>query len=388
VLSAAALSFSPRYPQGVIYLDYAATHPMTDFALAAYVRAAAVSGNPASVHSAGQAARGLLEEGRAAAAAALGVHPLTLIATGGGTEADNQVLLSTFADGQGHLITSSIEHSAVLVPARLLAARGVAVTFLTPGPGGVVEPRQLREALRPETRLVSVHHANNEIGAVQDVAALAEIAHAGGARFHTDAVQSPGVLPLDLAGWNVDYASFSAHKWGGPLGVGLLYLRRGLELAPLLLGGAQEKGLRSGTQNAPGVYAAGLSLQQAVQAQPRTFAHLRALNDRLTALVTAEGELLRPNHTPSGSPKVASFTAPGADGEALLMNLDFAGVCASLGSACAAGTMQPSHVLISLGLSDVDARATVRLSFGEATTAQDIDVAAGALIQAAQNSRM
>lgn len=372
----------------MIYLDYAATHPMTELALSAYVRAAGVVGNPASVHSAGQAARELLEEGRAAAAAALGVHPLTLIATGGGTEADNQVLLSCFADGQGHLITSSIEHSAVLAPARLLARRGVDVSYLTPGPGGVIEAEQLRQAMRVGTRLVSIHHANNEVGAVQNVAALAGVAHAGGALFHTDAVQSPGVLPLDLSGWKVDFASFSAHKWGGPLGVGFLYLRRGLDLSPMLLGGAQEKGLRSGTQNAPGVYAAGLSLQQAVSGQPRTYAHLRALSDQFTAHLAPHAQMLRPNHTPSGSPKIVSFTAPGTDGEALLMNLDFAGICASLGSACAAGTMQPSHVLSALGLSDPDARATVRLSFGAATTQEEVNHAAQTLIQAAQRSRI
>ncbi|GAA4023007.1 cysteine desulfurase family protein [Deinococcus rubellus] len=376
----------------MIYLDYAATHPLTPLALAAYQRAAAVPGNPASIHVAGQAARELLEEGRAAAAAALGVSPLTLTALSGGTEADNQVLLGSFPEaweggGQGHLITSSIEHSAVLAPARALAARGVAVTFLEPQPGGLIDPQQLREALRPGTRLVSLHHANNEIGALQDVAALAEVAHTGGAKFHTDAVQSPGVAALDLLGWGVDYASFSAHKWGGPLGVGLLYVRRGLELPPLLLGGGQERGLRSGTQNAPGLYAAGLSLQAAVAAQPQTHAHLRALNDQLTARLSGEADL-HANHTPAGSPKVASFTAQGADGEALLMNLDFAGVCVSAGSACSAGTMQPSHVLLALGLNDADALATVRLSFGAATTPQEVEAAASALVAAARASRL
>ncbi len=376
----------------MIYLDYAATHPMTPLALDAYQRAAAVPGNPASIHVAGQAARELLEEGRAAAASALGVPPLTLVALSGGTEADNQVLLGSFpeawADGaQGHLITSSIEHSAVLAPARALAGRGVAVTFLTPDASGQIDPEQLREAMRPDTRLVSIHHANNEIGAVQDIAALVEVAHAGGAKFHTDAVQSPGVVPLDLMGWGVDYASFSAHKWGGPHGVGLLYLRRGLELPPLLRGGGQERGQRSGTQNAPGLYAAGLSLQAAVASQPQTHAKLRALNDQLTARLSIEANL-RANHTPAGSPKVASFTAHGADGEALLMNLDFAGVCVSAGSACSAGTMQPSHVLSALGLSDLDALATVRLSFGAATTPQEIEAAASALIQAARVSRL
>ncbi|AWN23408.1 cysteine desulfurase NifS [Deinococcus irradiatisoli] len=369
----------------MIYLDYAATHPMTPGALAAYARAAGVPGNPASIHRAGQAARELLEEGRAAAASALGVPPLTLTALSGGTEADNQVLLSSFAEGGGHLITSSIEHSAVLAPARWLAARGVDVTFLTPDASGRIDPDEVRRALRPDTRLVSLHHANNEIGALQDVAALAEVAHLGGAKFHTDAVQAPGVVPLALMEWGVDYASFSAHKWGGPLGVGLLYVRRGLELPPLLLGGGQEKGLRSGTQNAPGLYAAGLSLREAVSAQPQTHAHLRSLNDRLTARLSAEANL-HANHTPEGSPKVASFTARGADGEALLMNLDLAGVCVSAGSACSAGTMQPSHVLLALGLSEADARATVRLSFGAATTTEEIDTAAEALIAAARAS--
>ena len=375
----------------MIYLDYAATHPMTPLALEAYQRAAAVPGNPASIHVAGQAARELLEEGRAAAASALGVSPLTLVALSGGTEADNQVLLGSFAEtwsgrGQGHLITSAIEHSAVLAPARALAGRGVAVTFLTPDASGQLAPEQLREARRPATRLVSIHHANNENGAGQDIAALAEVAHAGGAKFHTDAVQSPGAAALDLIGWGVDYASFSAHKWGGPPGVGLLYLRRGLELPPLLRGGGQERGQRSGTQNAPGLYAAGLSLQAAVAAQPQTHAHLRALNDRLTARLSVEANL-RANHTPAGSPKVASFTALGADGEALLMNLDFAGVCVSAGSACSAGTLQPSHVLTALGLSDLDALATVRLSFAAATTLEEIEAAASALVQAAHASR-
>ncbi|WP_420596343.1 cysteine desulfurase family protein [Deinococcus sp.] len=369
----------------MIYLDYAATHPLTPSALSAYARAAGVPGNPASVHAAGQAARELLEEGRAAAATALGVHPLTLTALSGGTEADNQVLLSSFEDLSGHLITSQIEHAAVLAPARWLSARGVAVTFLPPDASGQIDPEQLRGAMRPDTRLVSIHHANNEIGTVQDVAALAEVAHAGGAAFHTDAVQSPGVLPLGLMGWNVDYASFSAHKWGGPLGVGFLYSRRGQDLPPFMRGGGQEKGLRGGTQNPPGVYAAGLSLAEAVAAQPQTHAWLLARHEQLCARLANESAF-RANHTPAGSPKVASFSVPGADGEALLMNLDFAGVCVSAGSACAAGTMQPSHVLMALGVSETDARATVRLSFGAATTRQEIDAAADALIDAARRS--
>ena len=376
----------------MIYLDYASTHPMRPDALQAYAEVASLAGNPSSIHRAGQLMRERLEEGRTLMAAALGAHPLELLLNGGGTEGDNHVLmgLSQARGYQGHLITSQLEHSALLAPARWLQTQGVQVTFLPPGPGGTVSPQAVQGAMRPETFLVSVHHANNEVGAVQDVSALAQVAHAGGALFHPDAVQSPGVLPVDLHGWGVDFASFSAHKWGGPLGVGALYVRRGLELPPLLLGGGQEKGLRAGTQNAPGVYAAGVALRAAVQEQPALHAHLRRLNDLMTRLLAVSDTRvpgLRANHTPAGSPKVASFTALGADGEALLMNLDMAGVAASAGSACSAGTMQPSHVLTALGLSETDARTSVRFSFGAATTAAEVTRAAELFMQAARDSR-
>lgn len=370
----------------MIYLDYAATHPMTPAALAAYAHAAAAAGNAASVHRAGQQARELLEEGRALVARALGVHPLTLIATSGGTEADNMALLGAAQrpeQRRRHVITAATEHSAVLAPARALAARGLDVTVLTPeaGSGGAVTPGQLAAALRPDTALVSLAYANNETGAVQDVAALAEVAHVGGALLHTDAVQAPGVLPLTLDAWGVDLASVSAHKWGGPPGTGFLYLRRGLDWPAGQLGGGQERGLRAGTHNVPGVYAAGVALAQAEAERETTHAHLRHLNDRLTGLLRGVPGL-RPNHTPAGSPKVASFTAQGRDGETLLMTLDLLGVAASLGSACSAGTMQPSHVLLALGLSEADARSTLRLSFGAATTEAEIDEAARVIRQA------
>ena len=371
----------------MIYLDYASTHPMRPAALHAYGEVAALAGNPSSIHRAGQLTRERLEEGRTLMAAALGAHPLELLLNGGGTEGNNHVLMSlaSVQGYRGHIVTTQLEHSALLAPARWLQTQGVECSFLPPGPGGTVSPQAVQAAMRPDTFLVSVHHANNEVGAVQDVAALAAMAHAGGALFHTDAVQSPGVLPVDLHGWGVDFASLSAHKWGGPLGVGALYVRRGLELPPLLLGGGQEKGLRAGTLNAPGVYAAGVALHEAVAEQPQTHAHLRYLNDLMTGLLDAPG--ISANHTPAGSPKVASFTAYGADGEALLMNLDMGGVAASAGSACSAGTMQPSHVLSALGLSDQGARASVRFSFGAATTAADVTRAAELFLRAAQDSR-
>jgi cysteine desulfurase len=377
----------------MIYLDYAATQPMRPDALEAYTQVASLAGNPASIHRAGQLTREKLEEGRALMAQALGAHPLELLLNGGGTEGDNHVLLGLAqARGYtGHLITTQLEHSALLAPARWLETQGVDVTFLPPGPGGIISPEALQAALRQDTFLVSIHHANNEVGMVQDVIALAAVAHAGGALFHTDAVQSPGVLPVDLHSWGVDFASFSAHKWGGPLGVGALYLRRGLELPPVQLGGGQEKGLRAGTQNAPGVYAAGVALHSAAQEQPALHAHLRELNDLMTGLLTVSDTRvpgIRANHIPAGSPKVASFTALGTDGEALLMNLDMGGVAASAGSACSAGTMQPSHVLSALGLSDHDARSSIRFSFGAATTGAEVTQAAAVFLRAAEASRV
>lgn len=369
-----------------VYLDHAATTPMTRAALDAYVRAAELHGNAASVHRAGQKARELLEEGRAAFAESIGAHPLTVLANSGGTEGDNHVLLGA-AKGRsgGHVVTTAIEHSAVLAAARDLATRGFDVTFLTPDRHGHVSPESLRAAMRPDTFLVSVHHANNEIGAVQDVARLAEVAHAGGALFHTDAVQSLGVLAVDVGAWNVDFATFSAHKWGGPKGVGFLYVRRGLDLAPVMLGGGQEKGVRAGTHNVPGVYAAGLAARDAALAQPETFERMRALHGRLEARLRDLPNVTF-NHPPDGSPKIVSVTARGADGEALLMNLDLMGVFASLGSACSSGTTLPSHVLTALGLSDADAKATVRFSFGPSSTPDDVDRAADAYRQALQFS--
>ncbi|WP_165953312.1 cysteine desulfurase family protein [Deinococcus sp. S9] len=376
----------------MIYLDYAATHPMTSEALAAYLEAAALPGNPASVHTAGQAARERLEEGRARVAAALRVDARTLIANGGGTEGNNHVLLGmaqawTEAHGRpGHLVTTLTEHSAVLAPARWLAGQGWNVSWLTPDAQGRYHPAQLAEVLRDDTALVSIHHANNELGTVQDTPALAAVAAARGIPYHTDAVQAPGVLPLDLGAWGVTFATFSAHKWGGPRGVGFLYVKRGTVLPPVTLGGGQEGGLRPGTQNTAGVYAAGVALTHAEAVRTQTFAHLTRLRERFLQEI-ADIPGLRVNHPPDASPKVASVTVPRADGEALLMNLDLLGVSASAGSACAAGTMQPSHVLTAIGLSEADARATLRFSFGRATTAAEVDAAAQALRQAAAWSR-
>ncbi|WP_309569846.1 cysteine desulfurase family protein [Deinococcus sp.] len=377
----------------MIYLDYAATHPMRPEALDAYAHAAALPGNPASVHAAGQAARERLEEGRSRVAAAFGVDPRTVIANSGGTEGDNHVLLGVARQWQeqrgrpGHLITTPTEHSAVLAPARWLQSKGWDVSFLTPDGQGRYDPAELAGALRSDTALVSIHHANNELGSVQDTATLSGIAAERGVPYHVDAVQAPGVLPVDLPLWGVTFATLSSHKWGGPRGVGFLYIRRGTVLPPVTLGGGQEGGIRPGTQDTAGVYAAGVALTLAEAEREATFTHLSSLRDRFVNAV-ADIPDLRLNHAPDGSPKVVNVTIPGADGEALLMNLDMLGIAASAGSACSAGTMQPSHVLTAIGLSEPDARSSLRFSFGAATTEAEVDEAAQALAQAAQWSRI
>ncbi|GGJ22468.1 cysteine desulfurase family protein [Deinococcus roseus] len=370
------------------YLDYAATTPMSQTALQAYQKAALVLGNASSVHRAGQHARELLEEGRVWLAESMGAHPLEVILNSGGTEGDNHVFWSVAQQFEkGHIITSSIEHSAVLAPARFLEATGrFQVTYLTPDRWGRVHPEQVKEALRSDTVLVSIMHANNEVGSVQDIQQIAAYAREKGVLVHTDAVQSLGILPVDVHAWGVDYASFSAHKFYGPTGVGMLYVRRGLELAPHMMAGHQEKGFRGGTHNVTGVYAAGAAAREAVLEQPETHAQLTALKQHLQeGLQGIEGTFF--NHAPDSSPKVLSVTVQGADGEALLMNLDLEGVYVSAGSACSAGTMQASHVLLALGLSEEDARSSLRFSLGKGVTAAEIDFAIEGFKAAVSRSR-
>lgn len=370
------------------YLDYAATTPMSSSSLEAFQKAAQVLGNASSVHRAGQHARELLEEGRAMLAESIGAHPLEVILNSGGTEGDNHVFWSISQQFEkGHIVTTSIEHSAVLAPARFLEATGrFEVTYLKPDRYGRILPEQVEEALRSDTVLVSIMHANNEVGSVQDIQSIAEISKARGALVHTDAVQSLGVLPVDVHGWGVDFASFSAHKFYGPTGVGMLYVRRGLELSPHMMAGHQEKGFRGGTHNVTGVYAAGIAAREAASTQPETHARLQVLKNRLQEGL-AGAENVSFNHAPDSSPKVLSVTVHGADGEALLMNLDLEGVYVSAGSACSAGTMQASHVLLALGLSEEDAKSSLRFSLGRGVTEAEIDFAIEGFKTAVSRSR-
>ncbi|MGE0812152.1 MAG: cysteine desulfurase family protein [Vicinamibacterales bacterium] len=361
-----------------IYLDHNATTPFVSPALARFCSAAAeVWGNASSVHHFGQQAKAVLDAARAATAALLGAEPPEIVFTGGGSEADNAAIRGAAEalepSGRRHLVVSSIEHEAVLQTAKALARRGWRVTFLPVGASGVVEPEALAEALTDQTALVSVMHANNEIGTVQPVAALAALARARGALFHTDAVQTAGKVPVDVQALGVDLLSISAHKFGGPKGVGALWIRRGVRLVPFITGGRQERGRRAGTENVPGIAALGAAADYARAAGPAAAPAVAALRDRL------EGGILAgvPGTVVNGSgprvPNTTNISFDRVESESLLIALDLEGVAVSSGSACSSGTLEPSHVLKAMGLPHARTMNSLRFSLGATNTEAEID---------------
>jgi cysteine desulfurase len=386
-----------------VYLDHAATTPLDPEIEQAMRPYHFLEGNPASVHRHGAQAREALEDARERLARAIGASARELIFTSGGTEADNQAIFALGLSRGGHIVTTAIEHSAILAPARALEAMGrCEVTYLQPDQHGVIHPEAVREALRPDTILVSVMHVNNEIGTLQDIPAIAEVCRARGVVLHVDAVQSPGFVPFDVRALGCDLASISGHKFYGPKGVGALFVRRSvgsragndrrdLELPPLMMGGHQEGGLRGGTHNLPGAVGISLALEKAVRQQPEESVRLEGLRDWFTARllefdeVTLNGPMMG---SPNRSPKHVNVTARGADGEALLMNLDIEGVSASSGSACNAGTLEPSHVLLALGHTRDEARSSLRFSLGRDTTFATLEFAVSAFSRALERSRL
>ena len=384
-------------PPALPYLDHAATTPLREAALDAmlpYLREH--FGNASSVHGPGRRARVAVEGARRDVAAVLGCEPGEVVFTSGGTEADNAALRGVLTGaalretGRPGLVTSAAEHEAVRQPARRLAADGHPVTVLTPGPTGAVAPGAVEAALDETVGLVSLMTVNNEVGTMTAVAEVARRAHAAGALAHTDAVQAAGLLPLGVDGLGVDLLSLSGHKVGGPKGVGALYVRAGTPFDALVSGGAQERRRRGGTENVAGVvgFARALTLAEAEREQHA--ARLRGLQGRLARQLTgAFGERLRLN-TPleSGAPVAphilnVSFR-PGAagplDGEMLIAGLDLAGVAVSAGSACTSGALEPSPVLLAIGVDRDTASATVRFSVGRSTTEADLDAAVSALV--------
>jgi cysteine desulfurase len=366
--------------QPAIYLDHAATTPPDPRVLAAmqpYVTQQ--FGNPASIHQAGRAALHALDEARDVVAGVLGARPAEIIFTGGGSEADNLavkgVALAQQQQGRGrHVITSAIEHHAVLHTAEYLQQFGFEVTLLPVDERGLVAPDDLRAALRPDTVLVSVMYANNEIGTVQPLAELGTICRERGVPFHTDAVQAAGSLPLDVDALNVDLLTLAAHKFYGPKGVGVLYVRRGTPLLPQINGGGQERRRRAGTENVPGIVGLAEALRLAEERRAWYAAHCAALRDRLIGgtLERIAGARLNGDHE-RRLPNNANIAFAGADGESILLLLDQAGICASSGSACTSGSLDPSHVLLALGLSPEQASSSIRFSVGKDVSGADIE---------------
>ena len=335
-------------------------------------------GNPSSVHRHGQHARSAVEHARSAVARLLGASPSEILFTAGGTEGDNLALFGTLRPGD-HLITSTIEHHAVLQAAESLLARGIEVTFVPCTSSGQIEPATLHAALRPNTRLVSIMLANNETGVLQPIRELAEITHAAGALFHTDAVQAAGKLPLDVVDLRCDLLTIAGHKMYAPKGVGALFVRRKLQLAPMFFGGSHERGRRAGTENVAGIVALGRAAELATDwllKDPQGPSNLVRLRDRLElGLLSGIADSGVNGAGASRMPNTSNIYFEGVDAEALVIALDLKGIAVSGGSACQSGATEPSHVLTAMQVSEARARASIRISLSRLNTEAEIDTA-------------
>jgi cysteine desulfurase len=362
-----------------IYLDHNATTPVDPVAATAMMRALSdLFGNASSVHYYGQQAKAAIDDARSAVAALIGAEPSEIVFTSGGTEADNLAIRGVAealeVTGRKHLITSGIEHEAVLNTFKALAKRGWKTTVLPLDATGVVSPDRLREAMTDDTALVSIMHANNEIGTIQPVAELAAIAKGRGALFHTDAVQSAGKIPVNVRALGVDLVAVSAHKFYGPKGIGALWAKRGVRLSPFLSGGKQERNRRAGTENVPGIIGAGIAAQRAMMKMDVDAERLSALRDRLENGILSSV----PNTDVNGArdarvPNTTNISFERIEAESLLIALDLEGVAVSTGSACSSGTLEPSHVLKAMGLSSHRAQNSIRFSLGASNTDEQID---------------
>ena len=381
------------------YLDHAATTPLREEALDAMLPWLREEyGNASSQHGPGRRARVAVERARRTVADVLGCEPAEVLFTSGGTEADNAAILGTLrplaSEGRPGLVTSSAEHDAVLKTAEAWREAGHPVGIVPPEASGAADPAALATATGPGTGLVSAMLVNNETGALSDVGRISADAHARGALVHTDAVQAPGLLPLAVDDLDVDLLSLSGHKVNGPKGVGALFVRAGTPFAPILHGGAQERGRRGGTENVAAVVGFAEALRLAEAERAETAARLAAPRQRLAAEVREGVPDLRVN-TPEASgaaPHILSVSVPpGAagpvDGETLLLSLDLEGVHASAGSACTSGALTPSHVLLAMGVPRDTAAATVRFSLGRTTTEADVDQAAAVFVRAVRRAR-
>jgi len=363
-----------------VYLDHNATTPVDP--IVADGMAAALRdefGNPSSVHHFGQRAKACLDEARTAVAALVNAEPSEVVFTSGGTEADNFALRGVAEAlepaGRRHLVASSIEHEAVLTTLKALARRGWKTTLLPVDASGIVAPAALEAALTAETGLVSVMHANNEIGTIQPIAELARLAHARGALFHTDAVQSVAKIPVDVRALGADLLSLSAHKFNGPKGAGALWIRRGTRLTAILTGGKHERNRRAGTENVPAIVGLGIAAGLAARKMEAEGRRLAALRDRLeeSVLERVPGTAVNGARGPR-VPNTTNISFEGVEAESLLIALDLDGIAVSTGSACSSGTLEPSHVLRAMGFPAHRTQNSIRISLGAGNTEQDVDL--------------
>ena len=363
---------------GRIYLDYAATtptHPEVVKTMLPYFTDA--FGNPSSIYSYGQEARGAIEEARNKVAVLIGARDEEIVFTSGGTEAGNFALkgVAYANESKGnHIITSSIEHHAVIETCKFLERRGFRVTYLPVDGYGLVDPGDVKKAITDNTILISVMHANNEMGTVEPIAEIGRIAQEAGIYFHTDAVQTTGHVPVDVNGLGVDLLSMSAHKLYGPRGVGALYIRKGTKLTPFMHGGEQERRRRASTENLPGIVGFGKAVELAQQEMSREARRLAYLRDQLI-----KGLLERIDHTRLNGhpimrlPNNVNISVDFVEGESMVLNLDLEGICVSTGSACSSSSLEPSHVLLALGLSHERAHGSLRFTLGKWNTDEEID---------------
>lgn len=362
----------------LIYMDYAATAPMYEEAadeMIQYLKGQFA--NPSAVYQIALENRKRLQEARQKIARMLNVSEQEILFTAGGTESDNWALrgiAEAFENRGKHIITTNIEHHAVLHTCQYLENHGWSVTYLSVDKNGLVNARQLERAIRPDTVLVSIMTANNEIGTIEPIRQLGMVCRRRGICFHTDAVQAVGHIPLDMRSMNVDLLSASAHKFGGPKGVGFLYVRRGIPIRPLLYGGGQENHMRPGTENVAGIIAMGSAAEKAMQEMGEVGGRMNQIRRYMTERILREIPNSRLNGSSSARlPGNMNFSFAGVEGETLLIMLDMDGICASSGSACTAGSSAPSHVLMAIGLPEELARGSLRLTIGSQTTMEEAE---------------
>ncbi len=375
----------PR-PDRIVYLDNAATTRVRPEVLEAMLPYFTEHyGNPSSLYGIGRDAKKAVETARERIAKAIGSEPIEVFFTGSGTEADNWALkgvAQAYEKKGRHLVTSAIEHHAVLHSCEALQKRGWVVTYLPVDADGLVDPAEVEKALRPDTVLCSIMFANNEIGTIQPIEEIGRICRARGVLFHTDAVQAAGAVAIDMKTLPVDLCSFSAHKIGGPKGVGALYVRRGVRLPSLLDGGAQERKRRAGTENVPGIVGFGRAFELAAAEQAESAARLAAIRDAAIARVLGGIPHVRLNgHPTKRLPGNANFSFRFIEGESLLLLLDMHGFACSSGSACTSGSLDPSHVLLAIGLPHEIAHGSLRVSFGKENSLDDVEPLFQALVQ-------